>query len=194
MAMVVCPICNTENRDIAKFCIECVNALPTGQAKLAYASTQLLEPAAHLRRPPARRWLGVAAAALVALVITGIGAWYGYTPDQAQSPAVAAPPVAASPVAVVESTPAVVPAAATDPPVESPSPQRAAQAAKPTRPRTAVAAAEPRAACSGLSFIAAARCMAEQCTNPKFKPHTQCEAVRRQQRLEEEKRNPTLAN
>ena len=33
-----------------------------------------------------------------------------------------------------------------------------------------------------------------QCLKPEFKPHAQCEAVRRQQRLEEEKRNPTLIN
>ncbi|MDM0073674.1 hypothetical protein QTH90_04745 [Variovorax sp. J2P1-59] len=50
--------------------------------------------------------------------------------------------------------------------------------------------AEPRAACSAMNFIAAAQCMARQCVKPEFKAHPQCEAVRRQQRLEEEKRNP----
>jgi hypothetical protein len=36
--------------------------------------------------------------------------------------------------------------------------------------------------------------MASQCLKAEFKSHAQCEAVRRQQRLEEEKRNPTLIN
>ncbi|MDM0072832.1 hypothetical protein QTH90_00440 [Variovorax sp. J2P1-59] len=51
---------------------------------------------------------------------------------------------------------------------------------------------EPGAACAGLNFIAAARCMAAQCLKPAFVPHVQCEAVRGQQRLEAEKRNPIL--
>jgi hypothetical protein len=35
--------------------------------------------------------------------------------------------------------------------------------------------------------------MAAQCARPEIASHAQCEAVRRQQRLEEEKRNP-IAN
>lgn len=52
------------------------------------------------------------------------------------------------------------------------------------------AAPEPAAACSGLNFIARSQCMAAQCLKREFRPHAQCEAVRRRQRLEEEKRNP----
>jgi hypothetical protein len=53
---------------------------------------------------------------------------------------------------------------------------------------------EPQAQCGDRNFIAKAQCMAAQCLKPEFKAHAQCEAVRRQQRLEEEKRNPTLIN
>jgi hypothetical protein len=48
--------------------------------------------------------------------------------------------------------------------------------------------------CGDRNFIAKAQCMATQCLKPEFKPHAQCDAVRRQQRIEEEKRNPTLVN
>jgi hypothetical protein len=48
--------------------------------------------------------------------------------------------------------------------------------------------------CGDRNFIAKAQCMATQCLRPEFKAHAQCEAVRRQQRIEEEKRNPTLVN
>jgi hypothetical protein len=54
--------------------------------------------------------------------------------------------------------------------------------------------ADPMSACGDRNFIAKAQCMAAQCLKPEFKPHAQCEAVRRQQRIEEEKRNPTLVN
>lgn len=58
-------------------------------------------------------------------------------------------------------------------------------------PKARLAASlEPRAACSTMNFISAAQCMVAQCTKPEFRLHAQCEAVRRQQRLEEEKRNP----
>jgi hypothetical protein len=53
---------------------------------------------------------------------------------------------------------------------------------------------EPAAQCGDRNFIAKAQCMAAQCLKPEYKAHGQCEAVRRQQRLEEEKRNPTLMN
>jgi len=36
--------------------------------------------------------------------------------------------------------------------------------------------------------------MAAQCATAEFKATAQCEAVRAQQRIEEEKRNPTMAN
>ena len=47
---------------------------------------------------------------------------------------------------------------------------------------------------SGLNFIARAQCMVTQCARPEFKATAPCDAVRRQQQIEEEKRNPTLLN
>jgi len=61
-------------------------------------------------------------------------------------------------------------------------------------PAVASAPADPLAVCGDRNFIAKAQCMAAQCLKPEYKPHAQCEAVRRQQRIEEEKRNPTLVN
>jgi hypothetical protein len=54
--------------------------------------------------------------------------------------------------------------------------------------------ADPQTACAGRNFIAMAQCMASQCAKAEFKATAQCEAVRAQQRLEEQKRNPTLIN
>ncbi|MDQ0025969.1 hypothetical protein J2X90_003792 [Variovorax paradoxus] len=70
----------------------------------------------------------------------------------------------------------------------------AATAAAATPPQAPPASADPQALCGDRNFIAKAQCMAAQCLKPEFKPHAQCEAVRRQQRIEEEKRNPTLIN
>ncbi|MDM0103961.1 hypothetical protein QTH97_03400 [Variovorax sp. J22R24] len=89
------------------------------------------------------------------------------------------------------------PAAASSPSL--PSRAAAIQKERVTRPVAATRptprdSADPGAACSGLNFFAAARCMAAQCLKPAFKPHAQCEAVRGQQRLETEKRSPILAN
>ncbi|KPV03654.1 hypothetical protein APR51_44630 [Variovorax paradoxus] len=61
-------------------------------------------------------------------------------------------------------------------------------------PAPAAAPADPQSQCGDRNFIARAQCMAAQCAKPEFRGHAQCEAVRRQQQLEEEKRNPTLAN
>ncbi|WP_369649386.1 MULTISPECIES: hypothetical protein [unclassified Variovorax] len=72
-------------------------------------------------------------------------------------------------------------------------PAPAPVAAAPSSP-AAAAPADPLALCGDRNFIAKAQCMAAQCLKPEHKPHAQCEAVRRQQRLEEEKRNPTLVN
>ncbi|MDM0008650.1 zinc ribbon domain-containing protein [Variovorax sp. J22G73] len=92
-------------------------------------------------------------------------------------------------------------------PVAKPRKQATAAAPAPTAPEPAPAVAapaaptpapappaEPQAQCGDRNFIAKAQCMAAQCLKPEFKAHAQCEAVRRQQRLEEEKRNPTLVN
>jgi hypothetical protein len=85
-----------------------------------------------------------------------------------RKPASAAP-VVAPPVAVVATPP---PAPAVPPPVEPPNPQTA---------------------CTGLNFFARARCMVTQCAKADFKASPQCEAVHRQQQIDEEKRNPTMA-
>ncbi|MFC5608516.1 hypothetical protein [Variovorax soli] len=68
--------------------------------------------------------------------------------------------------------------AAPPPPIPAPAPARV-----PT----------PQESCAGRNFIARAQCMAEQCARPEVARHPQCEAVRQQQRIEEEKRNPTMA-
>lgn len=39
MASVVCPYCNTENRAVAKFCIECIHMLPEPGAERTFVPT-----------------------------------------------------------------------------------------------------------------------------------------------------------
>jgi hypothetical protein len=39
MASVVCPYCNTENRAVAKFCIECIHTLPEPGAERTFVPT-----------------------------------------------------------------------------------------------------------------------------------------------------------
>jgi hypothetical protein len=129
-------------------------------------------------------------------------------------PAAAAQPVAAPALAPqaaeqVEALPAAEATAPAAAPKPAAKPRKQATAAAPApstpEPAPAIAApappppapappAEPQAQCSDRNFIAKAQCMAAQCLKPEFKAHAQCEAVRRQQRLEEEKRNPTLMN
>ena len=140
-------------------------------------------------------------------------------PVAAPAPAVTPPVVEQQPAAApaAPETPSVeAPAeeAAPAPTVAAPKPAPAAkprkqanaapQAAAPEAPAPAVAAAppppapavsaEPQAMCGDRNFIAKAQCMAAQCLKPEYKAHAQCEAVRRQQRIEEEKRNPSLLN
>ncbi|MDQ0036525.1 hypothetical protein J2W30_004300 [Variovorax boronicumulans] len=134
----------------------------------------------------------------------------------APAPVVAAPPAAepppAEPAVTSEAPAAEAPAAEAAAPVAAPKPAAkprkqataAPQAATPEAPAPAAPAAppppapsapsEPQALCGDRNFIAKAQCMATQCLKPEFKAHAQCEAVRRQQRIEEEKRNPTLVN
>lgn len=78
------------------------------------------------------------------------------------------------------------------PPAAEPMPPRPATAASPPAPSSGPA--DPQSACAGRNFIATAQCMAVQCGRAEFASHPQCAAVRRQQRLEEERRNPTLVN
>ncbi len=133
-------------------------------------------------------------------------------PPAAEPPPAAVPPApqAAEPAQappVAETAPAPAAAAATSKPVAKPRKQAAVAAAAPSTPEPAAPAVapapppaapaappEPQALCGDRNFIARAQCMAAQCLKAEFKAHAQCEAVRRQQRLEEEKRNPTLIN
>ena len=85
------------------------------------------------------------------------------------------------------------PAPATSPQPGAPEAAPAVAAAPAPQP-AAAGPADPMSICGDRNFIAKAQCMAAQCLKPEFKPHAQCEAVRRQQRIEEEKRNPTLVN
>ncbi|MGJ7487152.1 hypothetical protein ACSFA2_17965 [Variovorax sp. LT2P21] len=84
----------------------------------------------------------------------------------ASVPPAALPPVAATPAA---------PAAPSTAPVDPPPP------------------ADPAQACAGRNFIATAQCLVVQCAKPEFGAHARCDDVRRQQRIDEEKRNPTNA-
>ncbi|MDQ7974680.1 MAG: hypothetical protein REJ24_19030, partial [Rhodocyclaceae bacterium] len=103
-------------------------------------------------------------------------------PAAAPAPAVAPPP--ARPRPKKEAPAPVVP----KPPVEVPVAAPVAPPPPPPPPPT------PEAVCAGRNFIARAQCLAAECAKPAQRSHPQCEAVRQQQRLEEEKRNPTLAN
>ncbi|WP_418123518.1 zinc ribbon domain-containing protein [Variovorax sp. 160MFSha2.1] len=126
------------------------------------------------------------------------------SPPPAEPPATDAQPAEqAAPSPAAEAAPAVSPppkpakqarkqpAAAAAP---QPAAETAAPVAAPALPPAPAAAAEPAAMCGDRNFIARAQCMAAQCLKPEYKAHAQCEAVRRQQRIEEEKRNPTLIN
>lgn len=80
-------------------------------------------------------------------------------------------PVAPPPVAAVP----VVPVAPAPEPVEPPPP------------------ADPGQACASRGFFATAQCLVAQCAKPEFSAHARCDAVRKQQRIDEEKRNPSNA-
>ena len=104
-------------------------------------------------------------------------------PTAEAAPAPSAPKPAAKPRKQATAAAPIPPAAEPAPPAAAPAP-----------PPAPAAPAEPAAMCGDRNFIAKAQCMAAQCLKPEYKAHAQCEAVRRQQRLEEEKRNPTLIN
>lgn len=133
-----------------------------------------IQPPAAVPEPPPAEPLAVEAAPHDAAATTPPAANLKPAPaavSKTRKPAPAAPPQAGA----SESVPAAVAAAPT--PSQAPS-----------------APADPLAICGDRNFIAKAQCMAAQCLKPEYKPHAQCEAVRRQQRIEEEKRNPTLVN
>lgn len=131
------------------------------------------------------------------------------TPTVVEAPPVAtepAPPVAEAPpaeavVEPAEATPKPTPVAKPRKPVTPPPPApQALPAAAPVAaapapaPASPAPPADPQAQCGDRNFIAKAQCMAAQCVKPEYRSHAQCEAVRRQQRIEEEKRNPSLLN
>ncbi|TSD53871.1 zinc ribbon domain-containing protein [Variovorax sp. KBS0712] len=131
------------------------------------------------------------------------------TPPVVEAPPVAtepAPPVAEAPPAEAitepaEAAPKPTPVAkprkpVTPPPPTPQAPAAAAPVAAAPAPAPASPAppADPQAQCGDRNFIAKAQCMAAQCVKPEYRSHAQCEAVRRQQRIEEEKRNPSLLN
>jgi len=211
---VICPKCHTENRAIAKFCIECISTLPTVRADDGFAPTLPLrwpgatrpaaaaasatqaEAAGRAAAAPFGKGLWVSVAALsVALLIgaagwlvAGAGGWYLYSAGKAQTGPVSDPERATAPAPA----PALAPAPA---PIAPALPRSTAAAAveRPAPPAPSArqpAAGAPRAACAGLGFIAEAQCMAAQCLKPPFTQHPQCDEVRRRQRLEEAKRNP----
>ncbi|CAN5877614.1 hypothetical protein BH11PSE13_BH11PSE13_13770 [soil metagenome] len=114
------------------------------------------------------------------------------------SVAPAPPPAAETRTAPVRSTTATPAAkskkAATAAPVAvAAAPVLAAPAPLPA-PEPAPPPAAPQAECAGRNFIAMAQCMVNQCAKAEFKAHPQCDAVRKQQRIDEEKRNPSMAN
>lgn len=147
---------------------------------------------------PVSKGLWISVASLVTLLAigsagwlaAGAGGWYLYTAGSAQVDPPRPDGVADAPSEV--DRPVAAPAAAavhSQVPVP-PSPHASAPAVIDAPKPKAVVPADPMAACSGMNFIAEAQCMASQCLKPAFKPHGECEAVRRRQRLEEEKRNP----
>jgi hypothetical protein len=101
-------------------------------------------------------------------------------PQDAPTKPAAAPAKARKPAPVRNAAPAAPPPPS---PVAAPEPAPA-PAAPPS----------PQSACEGLNFFARARCMAALCAKADYRAHAQCEAVRRQQQIEEEKRNPSLLN
>jgi cytoskeletal protein RodZ len=119
-------------------------------------------------------------------------------PVAPEAPAVEPPTAETSPpapVAAAKPAPAAKPrkqANAVPQLAASEAPAPAVAAAPP--PPVPAAPSDPQAMCGDRNFIAKAQCMAAQCLKPEYKTHAQCEAVRRQQRIEEEKRNPTLIN
>jgi hypothetical protein len=117
-------------------------------------------------------------------------------PAAAQTPTAEAPAAEAAPVAPAAPKPNAKPRKQATAAPSAPAPDAPAPAPATAAPPPAPAAAptDPQSLCGDRNFIAKAQCMATQCLKPEFKASTQCEAVRRQQRLEEEKRNPTLIN
>jgi len=115
-------------------------------------------------------------------------------PPPAKAEAPAKPVAAAAPKAAAAAAPKPrkAPPAAPTTPVPQPAPAPATVVA--TAPAEPVAPPSPEATCAGQGFFGRSRCMVAQCAKPELRAHAQCDAVRRQQQIDEEKRNPSLAN
>lgn len=266
---IVCPKCGTENRSIAKFCIECIAPLPASRGDAPKPPTEPaplpddmpsalaafvspgppspLMPPVHLpplpRSPaagPGRQGVGIGvvflcllASAALAWLLLGGNPWRA---EEAHASATQAEPAAegqrrevsgdiepvVSPApqqATLIAEPAPTPAetlapgeaivAAREHP--SPRPPPPAPAPAPATPVTVAVAAAPKTAapapparpehatplfarCDGLGYIAASRCRVDLCDQSTNRQRKECEPVLAQQRVIEEKRNPTMAN
>ena len=128
-------------------------------------------------------------------------------PDPAPAPAPAPMPMPMPmPMPSARPEPAMAPPAA--PMKPAPAPPKSRKPAPPPAPVAALPAPapaepvppppaappNPQSQCAGLNFFARAQCLAAQCAKPELQSNAQCEAVRRQQQIEEERRNPTLLN
>ncbi|RZL89685.1 MAG: hypothetical protein EOP82_18575 [Variovorax sp.] len=215
---VVCGVCQTVNRDTAKFCRGCTSRLTVAlnEAGAAAAPVAAAEPpaprarwsAALPRVPPALRDVVLLATVLV-LLFTGFALWYWRHSSARQSPppmTVVAPRVEAPPVVQPAApkktlldpeplTPAEAAILAEPPPVV-PMPIRPPRAVPgpapaPTAPpvRAAAPSDDPLAPCRGRNVFARAICMNNQCAQPANATHPQCVQVRRQRQLDEARRN-----
>lgn len=132
---IVCPQCNTENRSIAKFCIECIGTLPPARPRTPIARPWQRGQGEAGAAVPFSKGLWVSVAALtVALVVgaagwlvAGAGGWYLYSAGKAQvhplPEATLAPQVVPSAVAMPSTpivAPAVMPAAPAEPVAAAP--------------------------------------------------------------------------
>lgn len=118
------------------------------------------------------------------------------TTTEAAAPATPAPTASAaavpSPVAAARKPRKVAsaPVAAPPPPVTAAPVAPVVPAPEPVAPPPP---ADPSQACASRGFFATSQCLVVQCAKPEFSGHARCEAVRQQQRIDEEKRNPTNA-
>ncbi|HSV61643.1 MAG TPA: zinc ribbon domain-containing protein [Variovorax sp.] len=211
---LVCPACGTENRSVAKFCIECISllpaefeptqlaapppepqeAMPSALAAFAAAAPSstplppLWDMPVSAAPPPPRHgiWTGLA---MAGMLLMGAVGWLaaGGTLWPADSEVRALPIEATVPAAA--SAPAQLPPAQAPPaepePAAVPSPTPTVRQARPER---------LFGRCDGLGFVAASRCKVEQCTKSANRRRAECQPVLAHQRLMEEKRNPTLSN
>ncbi|MDM0040514.1 hypothetical protein QTH89_11800 [Variovorax sp. J22G21] len=171
----------------------------------APAPTPVPAPVKSRDVPETRKglWLSLAAFALTLVigaagwVVAGAGGWYIYSSSSAAEDAAhpvapaAAAPVAAAPLLIAPAT--VAPAARVVPAKDVAVAVIARPAAPPSKPR-GMAHSDPGTSCASLGFLARSQCMVAQCAKGEYRAQPACQAVVAQQRLMEEKRNPTLAN